>query len=62
MHIGGVPPTQRTPGLPLGIYTSHWQTVSSCAAGRSSYGEAACAAAYMSPDGSDYDIMGLFDV
>jgi hypothetical protein len=51
-------------GLPLGLYTSHWQrTVNmrgGCLSAGASMGQRECQSSY-APD-LDYDIQGLFDI
>lgn len=58
---GLIPPTPPPPGLPLGIYTNHWQRTSTACTGiGKSINSGKCLAAYR-PDEA-YDIQGIFDV
>ena len=61
-HLNGrfSPPHHQVsnPGLPLGIYTTHWQRSSLCASGIVKNGK--CLPAYAPDD--NYDFQGIFDV
>ena len=62
-NVPGYAPTISPPGLPLGIYTSHWKKVvphkqlgGGC---QDSLREDSCAPGY-APSEMDYDFQGLF--
>lgn len=52
------------PGLPLGIYTSHWHRASSCSSkshlGKRLLGQEGCRLGLISQ--SNHDIQGIFDI
>ena len=62
-YIPGLAPTVSPPGLPLGIYTSHWKKsvphkkLGGC---HSSLREDRCSSASYVPSDMDYDFQGIF--
>ncbi len=62
-YIPGLAPTVSPPGLPLGIYTSHWKKavphkkLGGC---HSSLREDRCSSPGYAPSDMDYDFQGIF--